>query len=80
MTCRDLAGFLLEYASGELPSHVAAEFQTHLTDCPNCVVFLEQYQGVIALGRSACDDPDLASVPDELVTAIVAALGLKTQA
>jgi anti-sigma factor RsiW len=76
VTCRELAAFILDYLSGELPGDVRRTFEHHLTICPNCVRYLEQYQATIELGRNALSEPDdgvPASVPEELVQAILTA-------
>jgi anti-sigma factor RsiW len=77
MTCRELADFLMDYVSGELPEDVRARFDHHLSLCPNCVHYLASYRATVELGRRAfqCDDEDAAAgaVPDDLVQAILAA-------
>ena len=37
MTCREFAEFLSDYLSGELSPETRAQFEGHLTVCPNCV-------------------------------------------
>lgn len=68
---------MLDYLSGTLPDEVRLAFDDHLTVCPNCVTFLDHYQNTIAVGKVAFDvDPDQnlpATVPDDLVNAILAA-------
>lgn len=77
MTCRDVAEFMMDYLSGELPESVRRNFESHLKACPNCVRYLANYKATIELGRRAfdedCGDPATAGVPDDLVRAIVAA-------
>jgi anti-sigma factor RsiW len=76
MTCRELADFLMDYLSEELPAGVREDFDRHLALCPNCVAYLETYRTAVEAGRRAFDedgsDPETA-VPDELVRAILAA-------
>lgn len=76
MTCRELTEFLMDYASGELPAAVRAEFERHMGECPNCVTYVRTYEQTRELAAGACRDLDRpvdGSVPEELVRAILAA-------
>jgi anti-sigma factor RsiW len=76
ITCREVAAFIMDYVSGELAGDSLALFEYHMSLCPNCRTYLEQYRRSIELGRRAFDDPDAAatnSMPEELVDAILAA-------
>jgi anti-sigma factor RsiW len=77
MTCRDVADFMLDYASGELAADTRAIFDHHLARCTNCRAYLALYLKAIEMGREAFADGDAlavsAGVPDELVAAILAA-------
>ena len=44
MKCRELAEFLIDYVSGELPEETRVHFEVHLTRCRNCHAYLIQYQ------------------------------------
>ena len=75
MTCREFADFMLEYLSGELPVDSRALFERHLSRCPKCPKYFEQYQATLAAGKSAfnCPDEELpADVPEDLIQAILA--------
>ena len=72
MTCRELTDFLLEYLDGGLPAATRAEFEGHLARCPNCEHYLHNYEHVICVARLACDDPEGAELPEDLVRAIIA--------
>jgi anti-sigma factor RsiW len=74
MTCKEVADFLLEYTTGELPADVREFFDVHLSRCPNCREYLALYVTTIRLGRHAFDHGDAieAGVPEELVSAILA--------
>ena len=75
MTCREFAEFIAEYLAGELSRDTRAQFEHHLTVCPNCVAYLSNYRDTVALGRRAFADDDAAvpgEVPDDLVQAILA--------
>jgi anti-sigma factor RsiW len=76
VTCRELADFIGNYLSGELPAGARAEFEHHLRLCPNCRRYLADYQASVALGKRAFDDDDARlpeHVPEDLVQAILAA-------
>ena len=76
MTCREFAGFMADYLSGELSADVRARFEQHLNVCSNCVKYLAGYADTIALGRAAFKDDDdevPGEVPNALVKAILAA-------
>ena len=75
LTCRELIDFIAAYLDEELPDDVRARFDAHLSVCPACVSYLSSYRETLRLEqRVLCDDdavPD--EVPDELVSAILAA-------
>ena len=77
MTCREVADFMLDYTSGELPVEVRAVFERHLERCANCREYLALYLKSVELGRRAFAEDDAlavnAGVPDELVAALLAA-------
>ena len=75
MTCREFADFMADYLSGELLPETTAQFEHHLTVCPNCVAYLSNYRQTVSLGRQAFADDDAdvrGRVPDGLVDAILA--------
>jgi anti-sigma factor RsiW len=75
VTCREFAEFMAEYLSGELVPETTAQFERHLTVCPNCVAYLSNYRQTVSLGRQAFADDDAVlpdEVPDDLVNAILA--------
>jgi anti-sigma factor RsiW len=76
VSCRELADFIADYLSGELPVDVRAQFDHHLQVCPNCMKYLDGYRVAMALGKAAFDGRDEAvpaDMPDDLVKAILAA-------
>ena len=77
MTCRELADFIIDYVDGGLAADVLAQFERHLTRCPNCVRYLSAYRTSIAVGRRALDeDADAPAIqsgaPEDLIAAILA--------
>ncbi|PWT79609.1 MAG: hypothetical protein C5B57_13710 [Blastocatellia bacterium] len=76
ITCRELTSFIADYLAGELQGEVHRAFEHHLSLCRNCVQYLADYRRAVALGPGAyADDPPgvPGDVPEELVTAILAA-------
>lgn len=73
MNCRECAEFLVDYCSGELAPEVRATFERHLTLCPNCVIYVEQYRATIEAGKVAFENDATEDFPEELVRAILAA-------
>jgi anti-sigma factor RsiW len=77
MTCREVAYFLADYLSNALAADVRAQFEQHLSVCPNCQAYLATYRVTIELGRRAFATPDAdaqTEVPDDLVRAILNAV------
>ena len=76
MTCRELVQFLMEYLSDELPAEQRAAFDAHLTECPQCVAYLQSYKATVRIGKEVFKHPDETvpdEVPQQLVQAILAA-------
>jgi anti-sigma factor RsiW len=76
MTCREFADFMMDYLSGDLSATTRQDFERHLSLCANCRTYLAGYAETVRLGRRAFqhDDADVpAEVPEDLVTAILAA-------
>jgi anti-sigma factor RsiW len=75
MTCREFADFILDYLAGELSSAETALFERHLSRCPHCPEYLNQYKATVEAGRAAFDDPEAevpGDVPEDLIRAILA--------
>jgi anti-sigma factor RsiW len=77
MTCREVAEFLLDYSTGELPDAMRQAFERHLTLCVNCREYLALYLASVELSRRAFENDDAsavrAGVPEDLVAAITSA-------
>lgn len=52
LTCKDATDLILDYLSRELDSETTAEFEEHLSKCPDCVAFLNTYKKTIQLTKS----------------------------
>lgn len=77
--CRELADFLLEYVSGEMPEPTRAAFEEHLAACPPCVAYMKSYVKCVELAKATlCEESRcVPPMPEELVRAILAARGCK---
>jgi anti-sigma factor RsiW len=76
MKCKELAEFLFDYVSNDLPAERREHFEFHLKKCGNCHEYLVQYEMVIKAGRIACGDASdelPKNIPDDLVKAVLAA-------
>ena len=61
-TCRGAADFLLDYVEGRLSTKMAAKFEAHISMCPNCAMYLEQYRETVKM----LDEIPAPDPPDEL--------------
>lgn len=76
MKCRELAEFLMDYVSGDLPAERREHFEFHLSKCRNCHEYLAQYEMTIKSCKVACgemSDELPANIPEDLVKAVLAA-------
>ena len=74
LRCNEMTAFLDAYLADELSAQVRGVFERHLDLCEACVRYLEQYRRAIALGRAAFEDDRAATLPDDLVEAILRAV------
>ena len=72
MTCRECAEFLSDYLDGDLAVEIRLVFERHLSLCPNCVTYLEQFRATVVAGQAAFGDDAEADVPEALIQAILA--------
>jgi anti-sigma factor RsiW len=76
MTCQEFVEFIASYLEGGTPEPERKIFESHVRMCPPCLAYLDSYKETIALGRSACADPEGSvpeDVPEDLVRAVLAA-------
>jgi anti-sigma factor RsiW len=82
LTCKEFDDFMVDYLDGELTVWQKFMCWLHVKMCRECAHFIQQYQKVIKLGRSAFDTPDDPvpdSVPEELIEAALAHRNAKAQ-
>lgn len=73
MNCQEQIDFLCDYVSGDLTPDVLLAFEEHLGECEDCAAYLAMYRSTVTLGRECAAPDDLATPPEELVRAILAA-------
>lgn len=76
LSCKQLYDFLADWCEQRLSPEERARFEAHLALCPACIDYLDSYEKTIAIGRAALTGraaEDLASIPESLVQAILAA-------
>ena len=76
VTCREFEDFILAYLEGDLPEKQRFVFELHLKVCRECRDYLVAYRRTIEVSKRAFEDPDAplpASVPEDLITAVLAA-------
>ena len=67
LTCQELVELVTDYVEDTLPPDERARFERHLSICPGCVTYVEQFRQTIAL-TGALRENDLASTArDELL-------------
>jgi anti-sigma factor RsiW len=79
LTCQQLIEFLSEYVEGRLPLTQRAAFELHLALCRNCRSYLHNFKTSIAVSKQALAgsaEPVAASVPEDLVQAILKSRGV----
>jgi|SoiMethySBSTD1v2_1073268.scaffolds.fasta_scaffold05332_8 predicted anti-sigma-YlaC factor YlaD len=71
MNCRETTDFLSDYLAGELAADVRETFEVHLGRCPDCRVFLEQFQTTITSAREETESDTAVVMPEELIRAVL---------
>ena len=62
MTCEQVNGFILDYLDGRLDTKVHRKFETHMSKCPQCKTYLDQYKTTIALVKG-CEE---ITIPEDV--------------
>ena len=67
-TCQELAELITDYLEGALPPEQHALFDLHISECPDCTLYVEQMRTtILTAGRVRVDDIP-PSVRDELLS------------
>jgi hypothetical protein len=78
VNCRKFVEFLDHFLADEVPTEQREAFERHLSLCPPCCNYLESYRVTITLARKCRGGragPEIEAMPEELVRAILEALG-----
>jgi anti-sigma factor RsiW len=67
ITCQELVELVTEYLEGALPPADAARFERHLSLCPGCTTYVEQFRETIALTGALRVDDVSADARDALL-------------
>ena len=76
ITCQEFEAFVVDFVEDDLSPRQRKLFDFHMTICPMCNVQFSDYRRAIELSHKVCEDDDdslPSDVPEELVTAILAA-------
>lgn len=76
LTCSEFEQFVVDYRDGGLGARERQIFESHMELCPMCHVYFDSYVLAIELGQRICAadaSAQPAELPDELVSAILAA-------
>ena len=82
ITCAEFEGFILAYLDGELSNAQRRIFEFHLAVCRECRDYLAAYNAAMTVTRDALDAETtelLANVPEDLVSAVLAAKTSRNQ-
>ena len=75
ITCIEFEEFILAYLDGELSNAKRRTFELHLAVCRECRDYLAAYKAAMTVTRDTLDAETteiLASVPEDLVAAVLA--------
>ncbi len=71
VTCKHLDSFLDDYLAGRLVWWTRLQFQVHLTLCPPCKVYLDQYRRTVEAAHAlSAPEPPATPMPPELAESI----------
>lgn len=76
ITCQEVVEHLMAYINNELSVDERAAVDAHLAVCPECAIFLKNYEATILYELTAFNHPEQMieeSIPESLVQAILAA-------
>lgn len=79
ITCRQFENFMIDYLEGDLPRRQVFVFELHLKVCGDCRAYMAAYKRaveVVAMTEETTGgEPELPTVPEDLIKAIIAARG-----
>jgi anti-sigma factor RsiW len=69
ITCREVVELVSDYLEGRLAAGDRARFESHLTECPGCVAYIDQIRFTVAAAGRLREDALDRRFREELVTA-----------
>lgn len=67
LTCAELVELVTDYLEGVLPPEERIRFERHLTICPGCVRYVEQFRRTVALTGTLREEDISSAARDELL-------------
>ena len=67
LTCQELVELVTEYLEDVLTPEDRARFDRHLSVCPGCVTYVDQFRETISLTGALREDDVAATARDELL-------------
>jgi len=67
LTCQELVELVTDYLEGALPPDGVARFERHLSICPGCQTYVEQFREMIALTGGLREEDVSPAARDELL-------------
>ncbi len=67
LTCQELVELVTDYLEGTLPPPERARFETHLLDCDDCPVYLDQMRLTIRLAGTLAEEHVSPDARDEML-------------
>ena len=74
LTCREFIDFIGRYLDGEMEAAEKRTFESHVSECPPCLSYLNTYKSTVELASQVGDSDELPSdIPEDLIQAVLAA-------
>jgi anti-sigma factor RsiW len=67
LTCQELVELVTDYLEGSLPPGDRARFERHVSLCPGCSTYVEQFRETIALTGALREDDVPTAARDALL-------------
>ena len=75
-SCKSVGAFLMDYIEGRLEPKTVDRFEAHISSCPNCRRYLDQYRETVSLLKEIPIPPIPAELEERVCQFINDALGI----
>ncbi len=75
-SCKGVSAFLLDYIEGRLEPKTADRFDAHISSCPNCRRYLDQYRETVSLVKDIPSPPVPAELEERVCRFINDSIGI----